>query len=376
MNYGTQKLSYWEYKSWFSDIDFTIIGSGIVGLTTAIHLKKRYPNSKILILEKGWLPNGASTKNAGFACFGSISEILSDLNTHSEDDVKALVKMRFEGLKMLRDLLGDTQIRYKSYGGYEVFLRNDKIFEEALSGIEKVNQLLKGVFNKNVFEIKKNTFGFKDVREKLIFNTLEGQIDTGLMMQSLLKLVQKEGILILNNFEFQSYQTGKDKVFVNTNNIDFETNHLLLTTNGFASTIVKDLKPARAQVLITSSIPSLQIKGTFHMHQGYYYFRNIGNRILFGGGRHLDFKKETTAKMALNEEIQNELERILRQVILPSYDFKVANRWTGIMGVGSKKQPIIKSIDNHVHCGVRLGGMGIAIGCYVGQELSKIIYDY
>ena len=45
------------------------------------------------------------------------------------------------------------------------------------------------------------------------------------------------------------------------------------------------------------------------MHEGYYYFRNIGNRILFGGGRHLDFDKEFAADMALNESIQNELER-------------------------------------------------------------------
>ena len=373
MSIDSSNLSYWEYKSWFSDVDFTIVGSGIVGLTTAINLKKRYPSSKILVLERGWLPNGASTKNAGFACFGSISEILADLKTHTEENVKALVKMRFEGLKLLRDLLGDSQIGYEPNGGYEVFLNEDKIFEESLDALGKVNLLLKDVFNKDVFEIKKNSFGFKGVKDELIYNTLEGQIDTGLMMQSLLKLVHKEGILILNNFEFQSYQTGNNKVYVKTNHVSFETNQLLITTNGFASTIVNDLKPARAQVLITSPIPSLQIKGTFHMHEGYYYFRNIGNRLLFGGGRHLDFDKESTADMVLNKTIQNELARILKHQILPNYDYDIEKRWTGIMGVGSKKQPIIKSIDRNVHCGVRLGGMGIAIGCYVGKQLTKLI---
>jgi glycine/D-amino acid oxidase-like deaminating enzyme len=51
------------------------------------------------------------------------------------------------------------------------------------------------------------------------------------------------------------------------------------------------LKPARAQVLITKPIDSLKIKGTFHMDRGYYYFRNIDNRVLIGGGRNLDLKK-------------------------------------------------------------------------------------
>ena len=84
-------LSYWEIKSWLSNVDFTIIGSGIVGLSCALQLKSKYPNSNILILEKGILPQGASTKNAGFACFGSISEIIDDLKSHSEDEVLNLL---------------------------------------------------------------------------------------------------------------------------------------------------------------------------------------------------------------------------------------------------------------------------------------------
>ena len=48
MNY-----SYWELKEWFSNVDFTIVGSGIVGLNCALSLKKKHPKAKIVILEKG-----------------------------------------------------------------------------------------------------------------------------------------------------------------------------------------------------------------------------------------------------------------------------------------------------------------------------------
>lgn len=72
-------LSYWEYKTWFKNVDFTVLGSGIVGLNCALKLREKFPKSKIIVLEKGFLPAGASTKNAGFACFGSMSEILEDL---------------------------------------------------------------------------------------------------------------------------------------------------------------------------------------------------------------------------------------------------------------------------------------------------------
>ena len=56
-------LSYWEIKSWLTNVDYTIVGSGIVGLNCALQLKQHFPKANILILEKGFLPQGASTKN-------------------------------------------------------------------------------------------------------------------------------------------------------------------------------------------------------------------------------------------------------------------------------------------------------------------------
>ena len=99
------KFSYWENKTWLSNIDFVIVGSGIVGLNCALELREKYPKSKILILEKGIMPQGASSKNAGFACFGSTSELLNDLNNHSQEEVVELVTKRWEGLQLLRRIL-------------------------------------------------------------------------------------------------------------------------------------------------------------------------------------------------------------------------------------------------------------------------------
>ena len=66
-------LSFWE-KDFFIAYDHIVVGSGIVGLSTAIAIKEKQPNSRVLVLERGIFPTGASTKNAGFACFGSLSE--------------------------------------------------------------------------------------------------------------------------------------------------------------------------------------------------------------------------------------------------------------------------------------------------------------
>ena len=366
-------FSYWEIKSWLTNVDFTIIGSGIVGLNCALQLKKTYPKANILILEKGVLPNGASTKNAGFACFGSLSEILDDLNTHTEAEVLQLINKRIKGLKLLRQTLGDQTINYQAFGGYELFTENDNLFENCLSKKDYINKLLKPIFNAEVFSIKDNIFNFKNIKNQYIFNAFEGQIDTGKMMEALLQKVQSKGIKILNSITVESFSENQDSVKVKTNQFEFLTSKLLIATNGFASQLnIQNVKPARAQVLITKPIKDLHIKGTFHLDQGYYYFRNINNRILFGGGRNLDFKTEETTEFAQTKLIQNKLETLLKTTILPETNFEIDHRWSGIMGVGKQKNTIVKQVSNNVFCGVRLGGMGIAIGSLIGKELADL----
>ncbi len=369
------QLSYWELKNWFTKIDFTIVGSGIVGLHTALRLREKFPESKILVLEKGMLPQGASTKNAGFACFGSLSEIIDDLNTHTEKEVVNLIQKRWTGLQLLRKRLGDSALDLKTYGGYELFLKDkDNVYNETLAKLPLINEMLKPLFKAEVFAKEVNSFGFKGIHEHLIFNPFEAQIDTGNMMQALLKLAISKDILILNQQTVTSYQDNLNGVEIALTDFVFTTKKLLFATNGFASQLTDGaVKPARAQVLITEPIVNLKIKGTFHLDKGYYYFRNVGDRILLGGGRNLDFDSETTTEFGQTEIVQNKLEQLLKEVILPHHDFKISHRWSGIMGIGKSKNPIVSQLSENVYYGVRLGGMGVAIGSLIGQELADLV---
>lgn len=368
-------LSYWEYQTWFSDTDFTIVGSGIVGLSCALHLRERFPDSKILILEKGILPQGASTKNAGFACFGSISEVLSDLQRQTEEEVISLVRKRWDGIRLLRNRLGDTAMGFELHGGHEVFLTDQhELYGQCLSEMANINKLLKPVFGKEPFEAQPNRFHFKSVKDHFITQVFEGQIDTGKMMHTLLRQARKAGILILNGLGVDAFETYGNGVLIKTTQGEFSTKNLLITTNGFASELLnEDVVPARAQVLVTKPLPELGIKGTFHLDRGYYYFRNINNRLLLGGGRNLDFEGETTTAFGQTDLIQDRLEQLLSEVILPGKPFEIDQRWSGIMGVGAKKDPIVRQLSDRVFCGVRLGGMGIAIGSLVGKELAELV---
>ncbi|RIV43861.1 NAD(P)/FAD-dependent oxidoreductase [Flagellimonas pelagia] len=369
------QLSYWEYKTWFSHVDFTVIGSGIVGLNCAIHLKQEHPKSSILVLEKGSLPQGASTKNAGFACFGSISEILSDLKSHSEEEVVQLVQKRWDGIQYLRQLLGNQAIGFEQHGGHELFVEhNSELYEKCQDEMGRLNNMLQPVFGQNPFMTNNNIFGFGNIKEQYITHQFEGQLDTGKMMQTLIQKCLSMDIPILNGVEVDEVLQTDQGATIITKDFEFSSKKVFVATNGFASKLLptETIQPARAQVLVTEPIKNLKIKGTFHFDEGYYYFRNIDDRILFGGGRNLDFKGEETTEFGQTPIIQDKLEELLKEMILPHQKVKIDRRWSGIMGVGGQKTPIVKRISNSIYGGVRLGGMGVALGSLVGKELAEL----
>ncbi len=364
-------FSFWETQTYFKDVDLIVIGSGIVGLNAALSFKEKHKKAKVVVLERGVLPSGASTKNAGFACFGSVSELLSDIKKMGEATVWETVQMRIKGLELLRKRLGDKNIDYHEYGGYELF-DNNILFEECAEQIHHFNKKIEPYTkSKHTYSVENKhiaKFQFSGIKQ-LILNKKEGQIDTGKMMQNLIELTISKGIVILNCMQVHKISDQKSSVKLLTNMGEMEAKQVIVATNAFANELLKlkDVKPARAQVLITKPIPGLTLKGTFHYDEGYYYFRNIGNRVLFGGGRNLDFETETSSEFVLNQKIHRHLDGLLNRIILPSYKFEVEQRWCGIMGVGNEKKPIIRKISPNVVCAVRMGGMGVAIGSLVGQ---------
>lgn len=375
-------LSFWESQS-FVRYDYIVLGSGIVGLSTAISLAEKKPSSKILVLERGHLPTGASTKNAGFACFGSATELLSDLTKMSEADCMALVKMRWEGLGILRKRLGDAQMGYLGQGGYELIGDGEAY---CLDKLPALNQMLAPVFGEDVFEDDKSLagrFGFDEKQlVSIVKNKFEGQINTGEMMRSLLRLAQSLGITLVTGAEATGFEETSKEVIVSIKgfdgkNTDFRCGQLAVCTNAFTKTLCPELEiaPGRGQVLITKPIPGLKLKGTFHIEEGYYYFRDFENRVLFGGGRNLDFEGETTTEFGVTPRIMEMLEEKLSSLILPGIPYEIDQVWAGIMAFGQVKKPILQRRSDRVALGVRMGGMGVAIGSKVGGQLADMLLN-
>lgn len=374
------ELSYWEKESFFCNYDAIVIGSGIVGLNAAIHLKKTAPSLKIAILERGFLPTGASTKNAGFACFGSISELIEQEEMIGINRLVTLIEKRWKGLLKLRNLLSDKAIDYQRLGGYELFKNEDNLLAETgVSKIEHFNRLVNDVVGSNAFVLSKKkirSFGFEGV-STLIENRYEAQIDSGKMMFALIQYAQRLGISIFNNCSVDRIEEESKGSRLITKNGNFFCKRLIVTTNAFIKDLYPDIdiNPGRGQVLITKPIKNLKVAGTFHYDKGYYYFRNINGRILLGGGRNIDLKAEETTTFGQTEPVQLALENLLKKVILPKTNFEIDYRWSGIMAFGKVLEPFISEIRPNVFCATRCNGMGVAIGSQTGEDVANLLLN-
>lgn len=377
----SDRWSYWDRSILLRKSDILIAGSGIVGLSAALSVKETHPKLQVMVIERGPLPHGASTRNAGFACIGSVTELQDDLRKHSEQSVFDLVKMRKEGLDLLMKRLGKKNLGYERKGGFEIFTDQETL-DSAFASLEYFNKNLSDITGlKNTFDPctgKQNKQFGLNLRLPMICNQFEGQINTGRMMDTLIQECLKRGVRILNSTEITGFQESERGVEVMT--VPFGPLHgeaFLICTNGFAEELIRGsgVKPARAQVLITDPVPNLCLNGSFHYDRGYVYFRDVDGRVLLGGARNLDFQGEETSSMEVSELLQDHLENLLHEMILPGKKIHIAQRWAGIMGVGEEKRPITKMIGKRTACSVRMGGMGIALGSTAGREGARLILE-
>jgi gamma-glutamylputrescine oxidase len=370
--------SVWEKETFFGPKDVIIIGSGLVGLWSAYFLKKAQPSCQILILERGLIPTGASTRNAGFACFGSVTELLSDARKMGEEKMLEQVAMRYEGLKKIRKVFSKKEIELEKNGGYEL-INNAQYphLRQLKNDIGWLNHIIrKTIGEQKVFRLankKIKNFGFDQISH-LIESPNEAQLHSGKLVQALLQKIQGMGVQVFSQIEVIAIEKINGKLVAQTNlPFSFTAEQVLVCTNAFARQLLPslDVTAARGQVIVSSPIKKLAFKGCFHFDEGYYYFRNLGNRVLLGGARNKALVEENSQEMITTDRIQLELERFLKEVILPKQSFTIDYRWSGIMGLGGEKSPIIREIKKNIFCAVRMSGIGVAIAPVVGETVAR-----
>lgn len=369
-----QDFSLWEYETFHRVWDICIIGSGITGISTGISILEKKPDTHILIVDRCFIPLGASTRNAGFSCFGSPSEILDDIAHMGEEAAILLVTKRWRGLQKLQGRLSGSYAQYETHGGYELY--HEEEFENIHPRLAYLNELIEhstrisDVFNP--VNVPEGIRGFS----RAINNPLEGQLHPGYMMEHLKQMYLNLGGKIWTGLNIDSIEEEEGHIFLRSKvAFPVEAKKVIVTTNAFVTELLPklDVHGARNHVIVTEPIKGLPWKGCFHYDKGFFYFRNVGNRILLGGGRNKDLLNENTDQLGQNPVITEVLENFLYTHLADSSFCSIDFQWSGIIAVGNQKLPIVKALSSQLFVGVRCFGMGIALASLTGDELSDLV---
>ena len=372
--------SYWETNRTLGHFDVLVVGGGMVGLWTAFHLKRQSPTLRLAIVEQ--LPSGqagASTRNAGFACFGSPTELLDDLRHESQEDLLARLAWRYEGLQAWRSQFGEGDLGWQPGKGYEIFNTNQTHdWEAVLHNLDRLNALatdagIPGTVYQEVAPPISTLLGCISIEH-------EAGLHAGMAHQALKSTVTALGVEYISGVAIpnQSEWRKDDPTWsLPTAQGLLCARHVVLATNAWTGALVNrtDVLPGRGQVLLTQPIAHLPYRGTYHADEGYLYFRNLGDCLLLGGGRNAFRQEEETLSGETTPQVQDYLEDYLRTVLLPGQAVEITDRWAGTMAFApnGSKMPILESGEGTTIV-ARMGGMGVALSPEAGKKAAALVF--
>ncbi len=369
--------SVWEKETFYPPQDILIIGAGLMGLWTAWELKQLRPSLQITILERHPLPSGASTRNAGFACFGSPTELIRNSETMGMDAMLELVELRFKGIRKIRTHFADAQIDFESCGGYEGINKDYRYWSELDDRIGVLNKALHAItghpdiFSRN--EEQRSIAGLAGF-DAIYANPTEAALHSGKLVQALTNKVNQAGVQIVYGFTVDQWEAGTAEVTVRSGEQAFMAQQLIFCINAFTPALVPGIpvEPARGQIILSSPIPGLPVRGTFHFDEGFYYWRHLGDRVLLGGARNKALAEENTTDQNGSAFVRQELEAFLRR-LLPGYQYDIEAHWSGIMAFTGDKKPLLHQVNERAWAAIACNGMGVALTPMVSEKLAALV---
>lgn len=275
--------------------------------------------------------------------------------------------MRWDGLTELRRQWGDDALGYRDCGSLEAFT-NPESFQQCLAVLPEMNEALSPIFGETPFTTLDSSAladsGLNNVCG-VISSPLEGDLDVAQMNRAMRRELFSRGIDVIGGVTVQRLRENGLAWRIETDQGDLEAKKVLVCNNAWASELLDiDVQPAPNAVVVSQPLHRLMLKQTIHHDRGYVYAREVDGRLLIGGGRHWKCQDD-------HDRIQRLLDWAKTHIV-GAESIQIDHHWIGQLGVGTHRMPVIDELKPGLFAGVRLGGMGVAIGSEVGRQLARL----
>ena len=367
-------VSHWQQQGQQErDVDFLVIGAGLVG-SAAAYFAKQVHNRAVIVTDARDVGLGASGRNAGFMISGLDTYYHRAIENYGRVVAREMWELSHRSISHWREFIKNSSFKVPLDSCGSMLLaetpQEAKELEEAAAALSK-----------DKIDIE---YYSKDPLGRGYYAGIQQPLDAAVQPYLLAKSVMAQsGAELIPNNELYRIEQDNDYVRVYTRQFIFRARYVMLCTNAWSPMIdpyfIGKVIPTRAQCLVTERLAHVPIPYCGYSDYGYMYYRStFDGRFLLGGGRqHFKDEEANTTEDRLNPNVQGYLDAYLTKYF-PDVKAAVAHRWSGIMGFSADGLPLVGCLPDKPRVGFAVGftGHGLAMGAASAERaVDKLLHD-
>lgn len=374
--------------SWQGDgrADVAIVGGGFTGLSTALHIKQRRPELRVVLLEANTVAWGASGRNAGFSMTLFGLELGVTAFRYGKSRAKEADDYMVRAVNYTRDLIRTHQIDcdYEEHGLVTVATnRNEakrlrKQFELAQRIGMHDTAWLDGPQVRQWVDSPTYVGGWHD--------PLCALLQPAKLARGLAEAATAAGVDIFEHSPVEALQPGSPTTLEVGNAGRLRADRVVLATNAFTASIPQLRRvqaPVHTYIVLTEPLSDRQIEAIgwrkrIGVEDGrnliHYYRLTPDNRLLMGGHDVAYYYGNRT-----DRDHHVSVARRLQQHVVETFPalrgIRFTHHWGGPISVSLDMVPAIGRLGNNVFYSVGCMGHGVSLTQLNGCTLADLVLD-
>ena len=363
--------------------DIVIIGGGYTGLSCALHLKERFADKEIILLEGARCGYGASGRNGGF-CNPGFPSLQESVDKIGPQAARQAFDVTMYGMERIRAMA--------SAYGLECDLEENGLLEVAFNDIQ-VKSLYKLLHRYEAMDLEASILEGAALQDEVksprfraaLKVSFGGILDPAKLARGMKRAAEQIGVRIYEGTVVLRADTGKVHRIV-TEQGEVQAPDMVLGLNGYAEKLgffKNRIIPMGDYIIATEPLTPQQWEsigwqnrqGISDLRSLFNYFRPTKDgRIVFGGGDVVYYTGDGLSSGNHKTAIAK-----LRQDLLTTFPqldgINIEHAWGGTLGMSADVTPSIGKMGDHgnIYYGVAYNGEGVVMAQTAGRIITDLM---